>query len=76
MNVFLANFSNMGNFDALALGLFAIVGYGIALAIPIFLLVFAWRAVKALEASARAQHDAVVALRSIATSQIDKEKKP
>ena len=49
--------------------LFMIVGSTIALAIPIFVLVLAWRAVKALEASARAQHDAVVALRSIANSQ-------
>ena len=53
----------------------AVIVYGVSLAVPIFLLLLAWRAVKALEASARAQHDAVVALRSIATSQSKEEKK-
>ena len=62
MNLFAAMFDG----GLLITGVFI---YAIALLIPIFLLVLAWRAVKALEASARAQHDAVVALRSIANSQ-------
>ncbi|MEI6350620.1 MAG: hypothetical protein WCP06_05880 [Verrucomicrobiota bacterium] len=58
---------------ALGMGVIALLAYGVALAIPIFLLVLALRAVKALEASARAQQDSVMALRSIANSQSNEE---